>query len=374
MARTNKNTKRTPNNAVALIENLDANVAEALGPEVVAQMTPSVEILEPEAAVEPTTELAEPLVIEHDAYDDTWLAEALAESGTEVASEPVSEAATEDEIVDATLPEDDLIVSAATIAEESDPDFEQTLAELSEVDEAALDSMEADLASETDGAVIEDMSEPEPDLSFEELIEVITPEDRLEVKHKIKAAFEVREKFEKDKSVTTGNDNIFKNLNKSYGKLSSDAVANVLLVTNVSPDFINRTLSDGSKYNVYALNKLADIAQGAMHGLDVNSGMSNAINLAVMKSMFIIRRLGATFTMDLAKAACSKQYRSESPYVKHLIRHTVSTSTVSTQSSSTMQALQTLGVVKLAGSRKNASYEIIDSPLTRRLEQVLMAA
>lgn len=330
---------RSKKNTIALIENLSSDVVETLGPEIVAEMTPDVEILEPEVVVEPTTELSEPLVIEHEALAETEELQILeADLVDALDALLINDTSPVEEVFDATLPADEILASGA--AEETEPQSEA----------------DAD------------------DIEFEDLLEVITPDDRLEMKHKIKAAFETREKFEKDKSAVTGNDNIFKNLTKSYGKLSSDAVANVLLVTNVEPDFVNRTLSDGSKYNVYALNKLADIAQGAMHGLDVNSGMSNAINLAVMKSMFAIRRVGATFTMDLAKAACSKQYRTDSPYVKHLIRHTVSPSTVSTQSSSTMQALQTLGVVKLAGSRKNASYEIIDSPLTRRLEHVLMAA
>jgi hypothetical protein len=38
-----------------------------------------------------------------------------------------------------------------------------------------------------------------------------------------------------------------------------------------------------------------------------------------------------------------------------------------------MQALQTLGVVRLVSSRKNAAYEVVDGPATRRLKEVIAA-
>jgi ABC-type microcin C transport system duplicated ATPase subunit YejF len=55
----------------------------------------------------------------------------------------------------------------------------------------------------------------------------------------------------------------------------------------------------------------------------------------------------------------------------HLVRHTVSASTAPTQASSTMQALETLGVVKRSGSGKNPVFEVVDGPLTRKIEELL---
>jgi hypothetical protein len=59
----------------------------------------------------------------------------------------------------------------------------------------------------------------------------------------------------------------------------------------------------------------------------------------------------------------------------HLISHTVAPVTAPTQASSTMlQALATLGMVKATGGGKNPTYEILDTPLTAKLEGMLAAA
>jgi len=171
----------------------------------------------------------------------------------------------------------------------------------------------------------------------------------------------VRAMFEGEKN--PNNANIHKTLAKCTKALVRRHVANLFIAAQISPKFVNRVLQDGSKYNVYAIQKLTDFADGL-----VGAGMHNAINIACMKSLFACRAAGIAFTGKLAKAAASDKIKIAEAINKHLVRHTVSASTAPTQSSSTMMALQTLGVVKIDGSRKNPTYSVVDGPLTRRLE------
>lgn len=145
--------------------------------------------------------------------------------------------------------------------------------------------------------------------------------------------------------------------------------ASVTLACNVDPAILNRSLHEGSRYNVYAIGKLAD-AIFALSGGQV----SNAINNAVMRSLFRFRAAGKTFTGEMAKAAASDKIRVDAAVREHLVRHTVSASTAPTQASSTMQALETLGIVKRTGGTKNPTYELTDSPVVRKLEEVLAKA
>ena len=115
-------------------------------------------------------------------------------------------------------------------------------------------------------------------------------------------AHEVNERiaFEQE---TESNPNIQKTLNKVYKSLVTLRAAKLLLATNVSPDFINRTVHTGKRYNVYALGKLADVIFGVTDGV-----ISNAINIACMRTLFNLNAHGMQMTGEIAKGACSIGY------------------------------------------------------------------
>jgi len=178
--------------------------------------------------------------------------------------------------------------------------------------------------------------------------------------------FDAREIAERQKNLD--NDSIVKSLRKSRSKLGSLTAAAVLIAASVDEGFINRTIHTGAAYNVYAIDKVADIV-AALGG----STMKNAINIAVMKSMFKFRAAGLSFTGEMAKCCASDKIRIAASLSKELVRYTVSASTAPTQASSTMQALQTLGVVINKGSPKLPVYELTDTPATTRLQSLLAA-
>lgn len=164
------------------------------------------------------------------------------------------------------------------------------------------------------------------------------------------------------------NTNIQRTLTKARNQLVSKRAAAILAVAYFDPAEINREIHGGSRYNVYALGKLADIIYGVSGGT-----ISNAINVAVLKSMIAFRAAGVAFTGEMARAAASDKIRVEPAFRRLLTSHTVSEGTAPTQASSTMAALETLGIVKRTGTSRAPVYTMIDGPLTSKIEEVLAA-
>ncbi len=198
--------------------------------------------------------------------------------------------------------------------------------------------------------------------TFDEILDAISADDALLMAVEVGKAIDERMDFEKAK----GNDNIQKALAKSRKQLANSTAARVLIVCSVDPQMINRSVHEGVRYNVYALGKLAD----AIHGLNSGS-VNNAINVACMKSLFRFNAAGKDFTGEMAKAAASDKIKVDTGLRGMLVRHTVSASTASTQASSTMQALTTLGIVSRSGSHKNPTFNLTHTAVVAKLQSVL---
>lgn len=184
-------------------------------------------------------------------------------------------------------------------------------------------------------------------------------------------ALDQREAFEIDAAEAERNDvnpNILRTIKKVRAQMVTKRAASLLCAINVTPEFINREINTGFRYNVYALGKLGDVVYGVTDGQ-----VANAINLACMKTLFSFRRAGIQFDMEVAKGCCSKQYavkKLSAAVRQHIISHTVSESTAPTQASSTMQALVTLGVVARSENGKNPSWTLTDAPITQKLAEM----
>jgi hypothetical protein len=198
--------------------------------------------------------------------------------------------------------------------------------------------------------------------SFEETLAAIDDQVADTMAHAISRELSWREDFEKAKN--PDNSSIQSTLKKCRKEMVSKRAARVLVATGVDPSFMNRVLHDGSRYNVYAIGKVADLVKGASEGL-----VRNAINIACMRSLFACRAAGIEFTGELAKAAASDKIHVPIAIKRHLFRHTVSSSTAPTQASSTMQALVTLGVVKAEGSVKRPVYIPTEAPITAHFRE-----
>jgi hypothetical protein len=223
------------------------------------------------------------------------------------------------------------------------------------------DDVEMDVLEEPENVVL-DLQASGDRGTFEEMLAAITDEDAIVMAVLVGKAIDERQDFERAK----GNDNIQKALAKSRKQLATPTAARVLIACAVDPSMINRSVHEGVRYNVYALGKLAD----AIHGLS-GGAVNNAINLACMKSLFRFKAAGKDFTGEMAKAAASDKIKVDTGLKGMLVRHTVSASTSSTQASSTMQALTTLGIVSRAGSHKNPTFTLTDTAVVQKLQRVI---
>jgi hypothetical protein len=234
---------------------------------------------------------------------------------------------------------------------------------------ALIEATEGETVSETSvtpGAPTEPETAAEAN-SFDEQLKAIDDVKALAMAHSIAKAFDERAEFETVKD--PGNTNIQRTLKKARAQMTTLRAARVVLVTNIDPAVINREIHTGSRYNVYAIGKLGDAVYGLTDGV-----IKNAINNACMRSLFRFRAAGVAFTGEMAKCAASDKIRVDKAIRDHLVSHTVSASTASTQASSTMQALETLGIVKRSGSGKNPVFDLTDRPVTKRLAEVLSIA
>lgn len=222
------------------------------------------------------------------------------------------------------------------------------------------------------GITVEPKTEAEPQ-SWDATLEALPADKVEETVFATAAAFDDRSAFERAKD--PDNTNIQRTLKKARAQMVTRRAAQVMLATNVDPATINRVFHEGSRYNVYALGKLADVIFGLTKNPEHQQGqITNAINLACMRSLFQFRAAGMQFTGELAKAAASDKIRVEAAIRSHLVRHTVSASTAPTQASSTMQALTTLGIVKKSGSHRNPTFDLADTPVVAKLHELLHAA
>lgn len=216
-------------------------------------------------------------------------------------------------------------------------------------------------APEVSDEVLEDEVSEEV-LTFEERVEAVSEEQRRAM------AFDIAGRI--DDRLDRAPEIAIKNLNRARKAMVTGRVALALCAAGrEDAGFVNREWMEGKEFNVYALLKLADIAQGLTGGT-----IGNAVNIAVIASMFALQAAGIPYDFDTAKAAASSEHTPQRPGVrKHLTRHTVGKGTASTQAGSTMHALMALGVVHFAPS-KNPTYTILDNATTDRLRQAIADA
>lgn len=246
----------------------------------------------------------------------------------------------------------------------------EALAEVVNQIEAKEDALAAQAAAATPTEVDltgENQNEPE-EPTFDDILGAIDDADKKAMAQKVSDAIDAR--IKRLKTEKPDNDTQPATLNKCRSKLALPSRAAVLIAVGADETFIDESRSSGNHYNVYGIDKVADLV-AALSG----DGLKNAINRAITRSLFQFRAAGQKFTGETAKAAASDKIRlTDKTLERLLIRHTVSAGTAPTQSSSTMQALQTLGIVKNAGSVKFPVYELTDSPQTAQLEKILKAA
>jgi hypothetical protein len=167
------------------------------------------------------------------------------------------------------------------------------------------------------------------------------------------AALDARLAYEIEKNSDTRFDRHIKEMRKTCER---EAIATTLQASNVDAQYINRHERTNVRYNIYAAQKVNNIAQYLN-----NVAMLNHYTLAVFRTAHALEANEMTLAHKDAIAACSADCKHSNASREKIIKTTryashVAANTASTQSSSSINALQTLNV--LIESRDDANNVI----------------
>jgi hypothetical protein len=175
----------------------------------------------------------------------------------------------------------------------------------------------------------------------------------------LNTAFDNRASYEATKA--SDNDSIQSVLKSLRNDMTHEHVANVLMQSNVSAEFINRQERVNNRYNVYAAQKVDNAARAS-----INVEALNHYSLAILRVACALK----TISHKDAVAACSASVKHTDAARERVIKSLryakhVAQNTATTQSSSSINALQTLNI--LSESRDDANnvvYSINESSAT----------
>jgi hypothetical protein len=158
-------------------------------------------------------------------------------------------------------------------------------------------------------------------------------------KTQLLAALDERASHEVAKNVE--NDSIQSCIKKMRATVErSDVLCEIMLLSNVSAQFINRAERVSARFNVYSAEKVLNIANTA----------TNHYTLAIFKTALALEAKSLTLNHKDAVSACSASVKHSDSKREAIIKATryakhVAANTASTQSSSSINALQVANVL-----------------------------
>ena len=203
-------------------------------------------------------------------------------------------------------------------------------------------------------------------INFFDAMQQVSDDDAKLIASEIALSVDLRASYEHAKN--SENDSIQKHLKSARAKLATSSVARFFIAANVKSTYVNEQERVNARRNVYAVLKLADLAQSVCFSRE-----HNAITRACIKTLFAFADNDLTFThKDALSCASNKVTVSEASKRKHMTRHTVAASTASTQASSSMSALIAANVVSESRTESNeTSYALRDNALVSALRASL---
>jgi hypothetical protein len=169
----------------------------------------------------------------------------------------------------------------------------------------------------------------------------------------LKIAFDARRAFENAKAKDSSS-NIHKTLAALEKSVTRDAIAKVFVAHNIDANLINRAVRADSRINVYAFEKIENVASALLKAQALNH-YSRAI-LATAKAL---TENDMQLTNQDAQSACTLDFKlkdAKREKLVHKYQKHVAYSTATTQSSSSLEALCTFNILKRG---KNESGETV---------------
>lgn len=149
-------------------------------------------------------------------------------------------------------------------------------------------------------------------------------------------------------------------LNGIAKDVAHDSIASIMLQSNCDADFINRSERVSARYNVYAAEKVANVARAiaVVKTLNHYTRAIFASALALEASAFVLSHKSAV-------AACSSSIKHSDAKQERVLKSTryakhVAAQTASTQASSSLNALATMGVFSETRDASNAVAYLVN--------------
>jgi sorbitol-specific phosphotransferase system component IIBC len=176
----------------------------------------------------------------------------------------------------------------------------------------------------------------------------------------LNAAFDNRSAYEMQKEAIDNKENhsMRKTLANLRKDMTHEKVAQVMLECNVDANFINRSERASARFNVYSAEKVANLARFIAKA----DFVLNHYTLAIVKTLKALESAEFSMTHDDAQSACSSDIRAQDTKKRKLIvqyAKVVAKNTASTQSSSSINALQMFSVInEVRDASNNVAYTL----------------
>lgn len=224
-------------------------------------------------------------------------------------------------------------------------------------------------AYQAQSAQAEPTQAPIPDeagKSFEELVDAVSDPNAVRGCHNMVANLQDRALYERQKNGY--NDNIQRTISKAILQFNNIFISRAMIASGTDENLFNSSEVSGARRNVLAFEKIIDILRMSTRGWG-----KNPTNIAIICSMVRCAERQLDFTGDIAKACASDKFPLPHHYQPFVRRHTAAESTGRSQFSSTMSALEALGVAKQVGTQRAQKWVWTNTPLAKRLEEVVRA-
>lgn len=175
-----------------------------------------------------------------------------------------------------------------------------------------------------------------------------------EYRAKLIAAFDARKLYESDKN--SENTSIQKTLDDMRKSVDHDKIAEVMMLSNVDADFINKSERITARFNVYSAEKIVNLARTL-----ASAAQLNHYTRAIFLSALALEKHEMTLTHKDASAACTLSIKNNAARDKLLVRYQkhVAANTAATQSSSSINALQMFDVfTETRDEMNNVAYRV----------------
>lgn len=201
--------------------------------------------------------------------------------------------------------------------------------------------------------------------TFADLVAAVSEKAMKARAEELASQFDARMTFENKERPS--NMTIQSKLAKAKKHFQTWGMANYTIAADIDPGFVNRSVAEGKRFNVYAFDKLLDV----LTGIGTKGVMSNAINIAILKSMVTCEANNVPFTGLIASGCASDKIKlAPAPINKLLTRHNVGATTAPTQTSSTMNALMIAGIVINVGQGRMPVYQLTQTAAANRVREL----